>query len=137
LKRTFIDSGVLIAAAIGSPDISHAAREILDDPDRKFVSSEFIRLEVCPKAKFYGHDLEAAFYAAFFESVGIWVPVTELLTDLAYEEACTLGLSALDALHVAAAALSHCEEIVTTEKPFKPIHRFKAARVASLLSSDG
>jgi predicted nucleic acid-binding protein len=63
--------------------------------------------------------------------------VTELLTDLAYEEACTLGLSALDALHVAAAALSHCEEIVTTEKPFKPIHRFKAARVASLLSSDG
>jgi hypothetical protein len=39
---------------------------ILDDPDRSFASSEFIRLEVLPKAIFNGKINEAEFYREFF-----------------------------------------------------------------------
>jgi hypothetical protein len=35
----------------------------------------------------------------------------------AYTEACTFGLSALDALHVAAAKFCGAEELITTERP--------------------
>jgi hypothetical protein len=48
--KTFIDSGVLIAAARGQGAISLRAVEILDDPNREFVSSPFLKLEVLPKA---------------------------------------------------------------------------------------
>jgi predicted nucleic acid-binding protein len=132
LKRTFIDSGVLIAAAIGTPDISSRAREVLDDPDREFVSSDFVRLEVSPKAMYQRRDGEAAFYAAFFHSVAVWVPVSDGLINLAFDQATRFGLSALDALHVAAGMESNCEELVTTEKPGRPMHRVGMVQVVSI-----
>jgi len=49
-KRTFIDAGVLIAAARGDDVPSIIALNILDDPSREFASSPFIKLEVLPKA---------------------------------------------------------------------------------------
>ena len=49
-KRTFIDAGVLIAAARGKDAPSMSALEILDDQSREFVSSPFVELEVIPKA---------------------------------------------------------------------------------------
>ena len=49
---TFIDAGVLIAAARGRTEVSAQAMAVLDDPDRTFASSEFVRLEVLPKALF-------------------------------------------------------------------------------------
>lgn len=48
--RTFLDSGVLIAAYKGSPSIEASAIDILDDPNRVFLSSPFVRHEVSPKA---------------------------------------------------------------------------------------
>jgi len=48
--RTFLDSGVLIAAYKGSPSIEAPAINILDDPNRIFLSSPFVRHEVSPKA---------------------------------------------------------------------------------------
>jgi predicted nucleic acid-binding protein len=52
--RTFIDAGVLIAAARGKDAPSMSALEILDDQSREFVSSPFIELEVLPKAIYNG-----------------------------------------------------------------------------------
>jgi hypothetical protein len=66
-KRTFLDSGVLIAAARGIDDTALQALQILDDPDREFVSSIFVKLEVLPKAIYNGFREEAAFYQSFFE----------------------------------------------------------------------
>jgi hypothetical protein len=43
-EMTFLDSGVLIAAARGTDDNALLALQILDDPDRKFVFSIFVRL---------------------------------------------------------------------------------------------
>jgi hypothetical protein len=50
--RTFLDSGVLIAAYKGSPSIEELVGLILDDPGRVFLSSPFVRHEVSPKALF-------------------------------------------------------------------------------------
>ena len=64
-KRTFLDSGVLIAAARGVDDTALQALRILDDPDREFVSSIFVKLEVLPKAIYNGFKEEATFYQSF------------------------------------------------------------------------
>jgi hypothetical protein len=44
LKRTFLDSGVLISAARGTDNTALKALQILDDSDRAFVSSIFLSL---------------------------------------------------------------------------------------------
>jgi len=50
----------------------------------------------------------------------------------AYKHACDFGMAALDALHVAAAISVGAEELVTTEKPNKPIHRATGITVVSI-----
>ncbi len=57
-KRTFIDAGVLIAAARGEDDPSISALEILDDPSREFVSSPFIELECFPRRFIMGKEMK-------------------------------------------------------------------------------
>lgn len=49
-KKTFLDAGVLISAARGTDGMALQALEILDDTNRAFVSSIFVKLEVLPKA---------------------------------------------------------------------------------------
>ncbi len=70
--RPFVDSGVLITAARGSGESAHDALAILDDPDREFVSSFFIRLEVIPKPSYFNRESELSFYNNFFDAVAIW-----------------------------------------------------------------
>ncbi|MFZ2472561.1 MAG: hypothetical protein WAW52_11540 [Methanothrix sp.] len=65
-KRTFIDAGVLIAAARGEDSPSMCALEILDDQSREFVSSPFIELEVLPKAIYNGKIDEVEFLRGIF-----------------------------------------------------------------------
>ncbi len=66
MKLTFIDSGVLIAAVRRTDEVARRAMEVLDDPDRAFASSVFVRLEVLPKALYNNSRVEAEFYEAFF-----------------------------------------------------------------------
>ena len=67
--RTFLDAGVLIASYRGEPEIRSRALELLDEPSRKFVTSDFVRLEILPKATHYKRAGEVAFYEAFFAKV--------------------------------------------------------------------
>lgn len=132
MKRTFIDAGVLIAAARGEDSIAAKAIDILDDPEREFASSEFVKLEVLPKAIYYRRQAEVEFYETFFQAVSHWANPLEAIVQKAYQEACLSGLAAVDALHVAAAVLVGATELVTIEKPEKPIHRTAAMKVVSL-----
>ncbi|WP_318284186.1 hypothetical protein [Brasilonema sennae] len=50
MTRTFIHSGVLIAAARGDTTRSLSALRILSARDREFASSAFIQVETLPKA---------------------------------------------------------------------------------------
>ena len=53
--RTFLDSGVLIAAATGHRHDSARALSIINDPVRAFAASIYVQLEVLPKAVYFDH----------------------------------------------------------------------------------
>lgn len=133
MKRTFIDAGVLIAAARGQGEVAHAAMTVLDDPDREFASSTFVKLEVLPKPVYNRRQSEVDFYETFFAGVTVWADPTPALVDEAFREACLSGLSTVDALHIAAAASVGADEFVTSERTEKPIHRTKRVRVTSIV----
>ncbi len=61
-----------------------------------------------------------------------WAKAEESVIADAFQEACQLSLSAIDALHVAAALSVNAEELITTEKPSKPIHRVTKIKVISI-----
>ena len=132
MKRTYIDSGVLIAAARGSGRLFDRAMAILADPSREFVSSAYVRLETVPKAVFFNRTAEAEFYEEFFKYSAIWAVFDDATMEKCFEEASRSGLSAVDAIHVVLAAEAGCEELVTTEKPEKPIHRTQRVRTISI-----
>lgn len=131
-KLTFVDAGVLIAAARGTDELAERAMQVLDDPDRAFASSVFVRLEVLPKALYYRRDHEAEFYQAYFDAVSRWADPLDVVATQAFDEAAVAGLSALDALHVAAAAVTGATELVTIEQLTKPIHRVTSVRVRTI-----
>ncbi len=106
--------------------------EVLDDPDRAFASSAFLQLEVLPKPTYNGHRAEVALYDAYFEAVSRWADDLPAVLRKAREQALAHGLSALDALHVAAAMLTGADELVTVERPGKPLFRVTGLKVVSI-----
>jgi predicted nucleic acid-binding protein len=132
VTRTFIDSGILVSAARGTDLYSERALIILEDESREFASSIFVRLEVLPKAICYKKNDEVEFYQNFFDVVQYWANDLERLIQDGYNLGSRYGLSALDALHVAAALLMGAEELVTTERRTKPMHRVSDIKVTSI-----
>ena len=132
MKLTFVDASVVIAASRGGTEQAARALEILDDPEREFAASPFLRLEVLPQAAFNKRQAEMAFYEAFFSVVSRWATDLQSITDAALREASTCGVEAMDALHVAAASAVGAEELVTAEKPTRSIHRARAVKVVTI-----
>jgi len=130
--RTFVDSSVLISAARGTDEIAGEAFAVLDDPARTFVTTDFVRLEVLPKCMYFGHAKEAEFYQEFFKSATCIVPISDDLVSEAFSEATNAGLSAVDALHVAAAKEAQADEFVTGEKPTRDLFRLSGLKLTSL-----
>lgn len=133
---TYIDSGVLIFAAKGTTDAAALALPFLQDPEREFVTSEYVRLEVLPKATCFHNEAEVDFYNAFFSLNTRTVPTSAALLELAMEEACRHGLNALDAIHIACAVFGGAEEIVTSEKTTKPMHSTQLIRMVSIFPDE-
>jgi hypothetical protein len=132
MKLTFIDSGILIAAARGTDEIARLAMQVLDDPDRSFASSLSVKLETLPKPTFNHQDSECAFYEAFFDDVSKWADVGESTLQVAFDEACKVGLSAIDSLHVAAAHQVSADQLITAEKSTKPLLRSTLVAVVTI-----
>jgi predicted nucleic acid-binding protein len=132
MTRTFIDSGVLLAGWRGKSAVSLKALTSLADPKRAFISSPFVRLEVLPKAICYQNRAEVNFYNKFFDNVSEWVDDCDLLAEEAMKTGSQYGLSALGALHVAAALLSKADEFITAERPTSPLSRVQGVRVISI-----
>jgi hypothetical protein len=129
--RTYLDAGTLINGVRGEPQIAQAVYDLIQDPEREFVSSVFLRLEVLPKAVYHRRVDEVAFYERYFAQVVAWAAPLERIAVLAEDEARRHGMSALDALHVAAATLQKAE-LVTSERPHKPIHRTTSVTMVAL-----
>jgi len=99
------------------------AHTILDDPERVFVTSDYIRMEVLPKALYYRQSQEVLLYERFFSRAVQIVPSSTSLMRQAYHRGVYLGLAALDAFHIAAAKFSASEELITSERPTTPLFR--------------
>ena len=130
--RTYLDSGVLIEGVRGLPVVGRSVYDLLEDPEREFVASVFLRLEILPKAIYHRAAVEADFYQQYFERVVAWAGPVDELVSREEHEAVRFGLSALDALHVAAAGMLGADELVTTEGPRKLIHRATNVRVVAI-----
>ena len=131
MKRSFIDAGMLIAAARGTHAVSAAAMQILSDPNRTFLSSLYVRLEVQPKPVYFKQEAEQLFYESYFAAVGEFSPLVGL-PEQAIIIAYRFGLSAIDALHVAAAEALGADELVTTERPGKSLLRVTTLPILSI-----
>lgn len=129
---TYLDASVLIAGVRGQGDLGTRALAILDDPNRTFASSVFLKLEVLPQARFHKRGPEVAFYERFFAAVSAWATNLSAISEDPLVEASTYGVEAMDALHVVAAAAAGAQELVTLEKPTRTIHRARAVKVVSL-----
>lgn len=130
-RGTFLDAGTLIAGARGTEADRQKVLGILEDPERWFIASSFLYLEVGPKAVYHRRHLERAFYDRYFQEAR-WVRDFERIEEVARREAERHGLGAMDALHLAAAHIGGAVEFITTEKFSKPIHRSKLVKVVYL-----
>jgi len=131
-KKTYLDSGVLITAFCAVQSASIRANQMLNDPNREFASSYFVQLEVLPKATFNKQQDEAEFYETFFSAVTHWATNLEKIVQNAQQIACTYGLAAMDAIHVAAALQVNADQLITTEKPTKPMYRVTEIEIISI-----
>lgn len=130
--KTFVDASVLINAWNGIPVRKPRAATVLADANRQFVSSNFVWLEVLPKALYNKSRTEQQVYEAFFKHVRIWADDLEQVVADAMQVAPLYGLAACDALHIAAALLARADEFVTSEKPTKPFSRVRGIKVTSI-----
>jgi len=128
--RTYLDSGVLIAAARGVDDLAAVALALLSDINRVFVTSVFVKLEVLPKPVYNKYLAEVRFYETYFAAAVAWAEPD--IASAALQLAQQYGLAALDALHVAAAVALKADELITTERPGKPIHRVTDVRIVGI-----
>ncbi|BBD57164.1 hypothetical protein PCC7805_04357 (plasmid) [Planktothrix agardhii] len=131
-KLTFIDAGVLIYAARGESQIALKALEVLQDNNRIFASSIFLKMEVLPKAIYNQQTDEIEFYNEYFNAVSVWATDIDKILERAYQEASQFGLGIMDAFHIAAAILVGAEEFITNEKPKKSIHRTPSINIISI-----
>ncbi|MBC8164584.1 MAG: hypothetical protein H7Y20_01790 [Bryobacteraceae bacterium] len=127
--RTYLDSGVLIELERGR---NQTALDLVTDPFRELVITPFQELEVLP-------SIPSARLKAFKQNWGEIASDAILFDDLKTSFAVALDvrktnpeIQAMDALHIAAAHLSHCDELITTERAGKPIHLTGHVRVVPL-----
>lgn len=130
--KTFVDANILIAAWRGNAELLQKSMAIIEDPDREFIVSDYLKLEVIPKPTFHGFHEEVEFMQTFIDSASLQVRATPLITTQAISLACRYGLSAMDALHAETAIEANADVFFTLEKPTRPLSRIIEIRVVSL-----
>jgi hypothetical protein len=131
--RTFLDSGVLVTAYNARRGVEIEAAAILGDKNRVFLSSPFVRHEICPKALYNKCQREYRFYREYFQRAVMFNDVS-LLLERANREAARSGVGAMNSLHIAAAHLLGADEFITTEKPGRSIYRTALVNVVYLFA---
>ena len=130
-RHTYIDACLLIAAFRGQGELGRRAMETLDDPDRRLIVSDAVWLELMPKAIYEKQQHELAFYEMVFEQAE-WRKWDVGVLYQAHELAKQYGIAALDAIHVAFALACAADELISAEKPSKPMFRVQDILVRSI-----
>jgi hypothetical protein len=124
---------VLIAAIKGEQQIRECSLAVLSEPNVEFWYSPILRLEVTLQPAHNRRRLELAFLQEYFSSSSSnCFGDLDRMFAIAEPEAIKHGIPVIDALHIAAANLSKCSVLVTTEKPSKPLFRTKLVKVVSI-----
>lgn len=132
IKRTFLDSSVLISAHKGKGAVYERAMEILGDPNREFVINQYISLEVLPIATYCKREKERHFYREFIDNAVEVVESAKSLSDDAIVLASQHGLGPIDALHATSALRSRVVDFVTAEGQNKPFMRVPGLNARSI-----
>ena len=135
-ERTYLDSGVLLAAFKGIGETGLQALRVLDDPERVLLVSDAVWLEVMPKPLYEKQRTEVEYYEAVFSKAERLAWSESSLTRAAHI-AEQHGIAAMDAIHIAHALYGGASEFVTAEKPGKPIFRVKEIVVKSIRTAGG
>lgn len=130
--RTFLDTGVLILGWRGPAARQIKALTILVDPNREFICSPYVQLELLPKPRWNKILKEVNFYEQYFQSVNEWVNDYEQMTDEAMRLGTKYGLGPMDALHIAASYLAKINEFITAERTTSPLHRVREFPVSTI-----
>mgnify|MGYP000858402730 CR=1 FL=1 len=130
-KRVYLDAGILIAAWRGAGEAGLIALEMLDATDTERVVSDAVWLEVFPKPLHQNRQDEVAFYRAIFDQA-VHLPWSLDVLHLAQELARQHGIAAMDAIHAAFAIQHDVDELLTAERPEKPLFRLEGIKVRSL-----
>lgn len=129
---TFLDSGVLLSAWRSDSSLRLKALSVLAAADRRFVSSDFVALEILPKAVYHKNRMEVAFHQRYLAAVHTLVANSDELLAEARKVAEKYGLNGMDALHIAAALIAQADEFITSERPTSPLTRVRGIKVRSL-----
>jgi predicted nucleic acid-binding protein len=133
--RTVIDSCVLLSAFEGvEGEDNNKALAVLDDTNREFIAVDFIALELIPKPTFNKREEQSLFFKSFFDDAPLHAEVSSGITTLAIQLASEHDIAPMDALIVSSAIIGGADELITMEKPTKPMFRVKAVKVTSLQS---
>lgn len=130
--KTYVDSCVLISAFCGEDDIATKALAILGDPDREFVISDYLKLELLPKPTFHNDQVQLEFLSEFLNNAQHTAPINTDITNKALDLGCRHNLKALDALHISTAIHESVKEFFTFEKPSRPMHSVNEINVIPL-----
>ena len=122
MRRTYLDTGVLIDAAAGKGARAEVALAVLKDPSRLFLSCPYLDLELLPQVIHNRNSEQQEFLEAYLNTAER-IDDMNAIFQVAFREASRSPVSGIDALHVAAARLLNADEIITTEKPGKAIHK--------------
>jgi predicted nucleic acid-binding protein len=120
--RTYLDANVILNALQGDEEISEIALEIIENPDKILLVSDYLWLEVKPKIEYHKQLAQAAFVDEIFNTAEMIYSDKDLIS-MAKSIASRYGLNAMDALHAAAAIKGNADELITFEKPGKPFFR--------------
>lgn len=131
-KLTFLDTGVLISAMCGEEALALRCFSIIDDPEREFVVSDLLRLELLPKPTFNKKSDCVDFYTDYFNSTLRMFETNAAITARAFDLACKYGLGAVDAIHFQTAIEANVVEFITTEKVTKPFFKINHPTVSAI-----
>jgi predicted nucleic acid-binding protein len=127
---TYMDSGILIALTTQNPPRrASQVANLLGDPNRTFVSSDVLKIEVFPKPTFFRETFSILLLKNFFSICVKHIEISQDLYQKAYAEACKGGLSGMDALHIVSAHEAGAVELITTEKPTKAMYQTTLVKV--------
>jgi predicted nucleic acid-binding protein len=109
--------------------LSQPALDLLCDPEREFVASLLVRMELLPLAQ---NPNEVEFYETYFKQVSIWMAIEPHLVTTAIEEERQSKVAPLDAIQLVLAAAAGCHEFVTADTPGAPVFSTQRVQVVGL-----